>query len=89
MAFPLAILFVVVYFGFHAFHGKNGFQARVTLEQDIASLEEKYQAIHEKRTNIQKHVDLLSPEHVDPDFLEEMVRRQLGYSHPDDIILPN
>jgi len=41
------------------------------------------------REDLELHVDLLSSDHVDPDYLDELARRELGYAHPDEIIISN
>ncbi|WP_321391108.1 septum formation initiator family protein [Emcibacter sp.] len=87
MAVPLASLFVLSYFGFHALHGKNGLPAHVELQKDIDTLQAEYEEIHSVRTELETHLDLLDSDNVDPDYLDEMSRRYLGYSHEDEIII--
>ncbi|WP_168190324.1 FtsB family cell division protein [Luteithermobacter gelatinilyticus] len=87
MAIPLVSFLVLVYFGFHALNGNNGLKAHFQLKQDIQLLEQQYNAIHKQRERLEAHVRLLRPEHVDPDYLEELSRRYLGYSHTDEIII--
>ncbi|MFC7050741.1 FtsB family cell division protein [Emcibacter nanhaiensis] len=87
MAVPLASLFVLSYFGFHALHGKNGLPAHVELQKDIDALQAEYDSIHAVRTELESHIGLLNSENVDPDYLDELSRRYLGYSHQDEIII--
>lgn len=37
---------------------------------------------------LENHLRLLNPRHVDPDLIEERVRRDLNLMHPDDIVVP-
>ncbi len=42
------------------------------------------QAEHER---LAAKVALLGPDHIDPDMLDEQVRRYLGLAHPDEIVI--
>ncbi len=37
---------------------------------------------------LENHLRLLDPRHVDPDLVEERIRRDLNLLHPDDIVVP-
>lgn len=37
---------------------------------------------------LENHLRLLNPRHVDPDLVEERIRRDLNLLHPDDIVVP-
>ena len=37
---------------------------------------------------LQHRSELLDPAHADPDLAEEMIRGQLGYVRPDELIIP-
>lgn len=49
-------------------------------QQQIASLEEQ-------RAVLRNRVDLLDPEHVDPDLASEQVRQNLNVAHPDEYVI--
>ena len=42
----------------------------------------------EARTELRNRVDLLNPRRVDPDLSDELIRRQLGVIHHDEVIVP-
>lgn len=86
MSLPLFALLVSTYF---AAHGFNSVTSQKLLEQEIAALEAERQIIKAVREDLELHVDLLSSDHVDPDYLDELARRELGYAHPDEIIISN
>jgi len=41
-----------------------------------------------EKARLQHRSELLDPSHTDPDLAEEMIRNQLGYVRPDEIIIP-
>jgi cell division protein FtsB len=40
------------------------------------------------RDELHNRVDLLNPRRVDPDLSDELIRRQLGVIHHDEVIVP-
>ena len=86
MSLPLFALLVSAYF---AAHGFNSLTSQKLLEQEIAALEAERRIIKAVRDDLELHVGLLSSDHVDPDYLDELARRELGYAHPDEIIISN
>ena len=86
LSLPLLALLVSAYFSAHGF---NSFTSQKLLEQEIAALEAERQIIKAVRDDLELHVGLLSSDHVDPDYLDELARRELGYAHPDEIIISN
>jgi cell division protein FtsB len=86
MSLSLFALLVSAYF---AAHGFNSVTAQKLLEQDINELEAEQSRLAMAREDLELHVGLLSSNHVDPDYLDELARRDLGFSHPDEIIITN
>ncbi|MDG1996145.1 MAG: septum formation initiator family protein [Emcibacteraceae bacterium] len=86
MSLPLFALLVSAYF---AAHGINSVTAQKLLVQEINDLEAEQHRISMVREDLELHVGLLSSNHVDPDYLDELARRDLGFSHPDEIIITN
>ena len=41
-----------------------------------------------ERAVLQNRVELLDPKHVDPDMVDELVRKELNVVHPDEVIVP-
>ena len=81
---PLLALLVIFYFGAHAI---KGLATKDMLSDDITSLELRHDSLKSQRKILEFHVGLLSSNHVDPDYLDELVRKNLGFSHPDEIII--
>ena len=85
MTVPLIALLVSSYF---AAHGFKSVTAQKLLSDEIAALELEQERLKTEREDLELHVGLLSSNHVDPDYLDELVRKDLGFSHPDEIVIP-
>ncbi len=83
---PLVAMLVSSYFAAHAFKSVT---AQKVLTEEIEDLEAERERIKIMREDLDLHVSLLSKNHVDPDYLDELVRRDLGFTHPDEIVIPN
>lgn len=79
-------MLVSVYF---AAHGFKSITTQKLLNEEIAELEQKHAEIKAAKEDLELHVGLLSSDHVDPDFLDELARKELGFTHPDEIVIPD
>ncbi len=79
--------FLVAYFAVHAFQGDSSLSALKALEQQHAALLVEAQDTYALRVALEKRAGKLSGVELDPDMLEEQVRKQLGFTHPDEIVL--
>ena len=77
---------LVGYFAYHAVQGDLGILARTRLNAELAQADATLAALRAEREVLEHRVGLLSPEHIDPDLLEERVRVMLNYAHPDEVI---
>ncbi len=89
MTVTVICLALLGFFGWHAMHGKRSFANQEKMLVGISALEEKRDAIRAKRQALEARVTLLRPENIDPDMLEEMARRMLGFAHSDDLVVNN
>jgi cell division protein FtsB len=83
---PLLASLISIYF---AAHGFKSFSSQKLLNTEITELEVRQAELAAARSDLELHVSLLSSDHIDPDYLDELVRQELGFSHPDEIIIPN
>jgi len=86
MTVPLVALLISAYF---AAHGFKSVSLQKLLGTEISVFEQEQQKFATVREDLKLHVGLLSSNHVDPDYLDELVRRDLGFTHPDEIIIYN
>ena len=87
-AWPAAGMLVIAYFLGAAIVGENGVLAwgdyrRAKTEQGV-----RLAQLEGERARLAHHSRLLDPAQADPDFAEELLRRNLGYVRPDEVIIP-
>ena len=84
---PGIVMTLIVYFGYHALQGDLGLLAYLKMSRQIEVLEAEAAVVASDRAALEHRVSLMSPSGVDPDLLDERVRFDLGYAHPDDIVI--
>jgi len=80
---------LIGYFALQAFHGNYGLDARKGYEEDIARLTRERDELRSQRGELERRVALLKPESIDPDMVEELARRDLGFAGPNDLLMIN
>src|SRR5262245_19169825 len=90
-AFDISVTFgslcLLGYVGWHAFHGPRSFANEAGIEAEVARLEGELAKVSADRASRDARVALLRPQSIDPDLLDEMARRSLGYVKPGEIVL--
>ena len=84
---PVLGICVSVYFAYHVVQGDRGLIAWWTLKQRVASAQQTLNEITARRKTLEHRVDLLHPDSLDPDMLDERARVMLNYGQPGDIII--
>jgi cell division protein FtsB len=74
-------------FAWYANKGPRGYAYREGLESKIAELETANADLAIEKLALEKRVQLLRPEHVDRDMLEELARRDLRMVYPNELIV--
>lgn len=85
----LGAVALIGYFAFHAYHGNYGLNARKGYEADIERLTLLRDELRAEREDLDHHVALLRPQSIDPDTVEELARRDLGFAQPNDLVKLN
>jgi cell division protein FtsB len=75
------------YFGWHYFYGSRSIAVQAQLEAKQAELLQQLDAELDKRQRLEAKVNLLRPEHVDRDFLDETARRTLNYMDSRELVI--
>jgi len=57
------------------------------LDVEVVHKRAEYAELKEKRQKIEANVHLMRPNSLDPDMADEQVRRSLGYTRPDEIVI--
>lgn len=84
---PTIGLCLVAYFCFHALQGHRSIFARERLQGELAEAHETLSELQTERQHLESRINLLMPDALDLDLLEEQARSVLNYAHPDDVIL--
>ncbi len=84
---PAVCLLFMGYFLVAAITGPTGVLAWRGFAQEKAELQEQVASRAEARAALEKQVQLLDPEGVDPDLADELVRRNLNVVKPDEVIV--
>ncbi|CAN5508556.1 hypothetical protein BH09PSE4_BH09PSE4_07720 [soil metagenome] len=87
-ALPGIALSFMAFFGAYAVLGPNGMLAYGDYKRQLIKKQKEYAALDHQRAVLRNRVDLLDPKHANPDFADELVRKQLNVVHPDDVIIP-
>ncbi|UAK25330.1 FtsB family cell division protein [Sphingomonas nostoxanthinifaciens] len=85
---PAIALFVIAYFAGAAIVGPNGLTSLAGYRHQRAVRLAQLQSLQATRDRLAHHAGLLDPHHVDPDYADELIRRQTGQIRPDEVILP-
>ncbi|MBH5322689.1 FtsB family cell division protein [Aurantiacibacter sediminis] len=80
-------LLVLVLIGLLALIGPAGFLAWGEQSAQLEAHQERITALEKEREVLRNRVDLLDPDNVDEDYADELVRRDLGVAHKDDVVV--
>jgi cell division protein FtsB len=85
---PALALTVIGFFGGYALVGANGVFAWGDYRRELAIRQVELARLEAQKKVIENRVALLDPRKANPDLADELIRKRLGYSHPDEIIIP-
>lgn len=85
---PAAALTIIAFFGGYALFGANGVLAWGDYVQRYETRKVQLAAIKKQRDELAHRVALLDPKHANPDLVDELVRKELGLTNPDEVIIP-
>ena len=68
--------------------GSNGVLAWGDYSRQLHGAKLELKKTQQARAELRNRVDALNPRRVDPDLADELVRRQLGVIHHDEVIVP-
>ena len=78
---------LAVYFGDHAVNGSRGYWAFQEKEQELSAVERKLAVLQDERRRLERRVERLRPESLDPDLVDELARDMLSMAEADDVII--
>ena len=80
---------LIGYFSYHLVVGDHGLTSRAELQKQVAALQGELDGLKEVRKQIERDVDLMRADQLDPDMLDERARAILNFAHPNDIVIPD
>jgi cell division protein FtsB len=84
---PILGISLVCYFAYHLVQGDRGLLAWVRLNQQVREAKTTLAAVDAERSTLERRVDLLRPDHLDRDMLDERARSQLNLIGPHEIVI--
>lgn len=86
---PILGISLVAYFAYHLIQGDRGLLAWMRLSQQVREARVTLAAVEGERSTLERRVDLLRPDHLDRDMLDERARSQLNLIGPHEIVIFN
>jgi cell division protein FtsB len=87
-AMPALAFLIVANFLLYAIFGSNGILRLADYRALTSERKVELALLVVERTRLAHHSGLLDPRAVDPDFADELIRRNLGLVRPDEVIIP-
>jgi cell division protein FtsB len=87
LALHIFAALIIGYFAFQGYHGDYGLLAQRAYEQQIRDLTLERDTLRQERGHWEHRVSLLRADKLDPDLIEELARRDLGFAKPNDLVL--
>ncbi len=84
---PALALLIIANFVGYAVMGDNGVLSWGDYHRTKAERSTQLAALEAERQRLAHRAQLLDPRNTDPDLAEEMVRSDLGYVRPDEVII--
>jgi cell division protein FtsB len=83
----LAIILLILFAGY-AVLGPRGILAWGDYSRQLGEAKHELALATAERDRLKNRVDLLDPRRTDPDMADELIRRELGLTHPDEVVVP-
>ena len=77
----------VMYFAYHALAGEQGLGKWTDMQSRLAAKEKVLAVLEAENAALQKDIARLTPGRVDPDLVEVLARRDLGFVYPGELVL--
>jgi cell division protein FtsB len=84
---PVLGLAATGYFLYHLIEGNRGLVAWVRLNHEMRVAEANLAKVDAERADLSHRVADMRADHVDPDLLDEEIRRTLNYVSPNEIVI--
>ena len=85
---PAIAVLLLLFFAGYVILGSNGILAWGDYKRQLHNAQSDLKHVQAQRQELRNRVDLLNPRRVDPDLSDELIRRELGVIHHDEVIVP-
>ncbi len=85
---PAIALVLLLVFIAYAIVGPNGILAWGDYSRQVKQRQAELKMLKAQKSALENRVKLVDPRRVDPDMADELVRKELGVTHPDEVIVP-
>ena len=82
-----AMSLTIAYFAYHAFAGEQGLGSWTDKQTELADKKEVLESLVAENAALQKDIARLTPGQIDPDLVEYLARRDLGFVYPGELVL--
>ncbi len=83
----IGCLAMLSYFAWQAERGARGFTYQRNLIEQLQKLSTQHEKIKGVHNLLEARVAELRPDAIDPDLLDEMARKNLGFVSPDQVVV--
>ena len=83
----IGIALLYIYLALHMIGGRQGMFQIAENRAEITALQNQILDMQAKRLKLEQHADQLRAKHLARDRLDEESRRQLGFSHVNDLVI--
>lgn len=87
-AAPAAATLIIAHFAGFALFGQNGLLAWGDYTRSAQAKAAELARLDRERGQLEHRVSLLDPSKVDPDYADELVRKETGQVRPDEVVIP-
>lgn len=85
---PAIAVLLLLFFAGYVVLGSNGILAWGDYKRQLHDARAELKHVQTARHELKNKVDLLDPRRVDPDLSDELIRRELGVIHHDEVVVP-
>ncbi|PZU08124.1 MAG: septum formation initiator [Sphingobium sp.] len=85
---PAIAILLLLFFAGYVVLGSNGVLAWGDYSRQLRTAKVELRKTQEARGELKNRVEALDPRRVDPDLADELIRRQLGVVHHDEVVVP-
>lgn len=82
-----AMSLTIAYFAYHAFAGEQGLGRWTDKQTELAEKRAILEQLETQNAALQKDIARLTPGQIDPDLVEYLARRDLGFVYPGELVL--